>query len=143
MPEEIFWLVLITAYTSLLWVPYAAVRIAKIGWARVLLDPLPGDDPFERPWAHRAYRAHMNAFEGLITFAPVALAVAVTGTSNETTQFAAAAYFFARFFHAPVYILKVPVLRLLTFMVGLVATLTMAWQLLAQVDWPMMLGWFL
>jgi len=143
MSEEVFWLTLVSAYTSLLWMPYAVVRIARIGWGRVLMDPLPGDDPFEKAWAHRAYRAHMNAFEGLITFAPVALGVAVTGTSNEVTQIAAAIYFFARFIHAPIYILKVPVLRLLTFMVGLAATLTMAWQLVAHADWALMFGRFI
>ena len=140
MSDEIFWLALVTAYTSVLWIPYAVVRIGRIGWARVFIDPLPGDDPFDRAWAHRSYRAHMNAFEGLITFAPVALGVAITGTSNEVTQLAAATYFFARLVHAPIYILKVPVLRLLTFMIGLAATLVMAWQLVAQVDWAVMFG---
>jgi len=140
MPEELFWLTLVTAYTSLLWIPYAAVRVAKIGWVRVFVDPLPGDDPFDKPWAHRAYRAHMNAFEGLVTFAPVAIGVAITGISNEVTQVSAATYFFARLIHTPIYIFKVPVLRLLTFMVGLGATLAMAWQLLAHVDWTFVLG---
>lgn len=138
MPAEIFWLVLISAYTSLLWIPYATIRIARIGWVRVFMDPLPGDDPFEKAWAHRAYRAHMNAFEGLITFTPIALSVVATGTSNQATELSAAIYFAARFLHAPIYILKVPILRLLTFMVGLGATLVMAWEIIAHADWTVM-----
>jgi len=38
----------------------------------------------------------------------------------------------ARLVHAPIYILKVPVLRLATFMVGLAATLVLAGHLLSS-----------
>jgi len=130
MSSEIYWLTLTTVLTALLFVPYAVVRVRKIGFSRVLMDPLPGDDPFEKAWAHRAYRAHMNAIECLTTFAPLALAVHVTGASNMITEKACATYFFARLVHAPIYIFKVPVLRLISFLVGLGASLVLASQLL-------------
>jgi len=54
MPTEIYWLTLSAVLTPLLIMPYALVRIRRIGW-QVLTNPLPGDDPFEQEWAHRAY----------------------------------------------------------------------------------------
>lgn len=130
LPDEIFWMVLTAVMTSLLWMPYAVVRIARIGWARVFMDPLPGDDPFKQAWAHRAYRAHMNAIENLVIFAPLALAVFATGSANGVTDAACATYFWARAAHVPIYIFKVPILRLLAFMIGLGACLVLAWQIL-------------
>lgn len=131
MTPEIYWLMWTAALTSMLWVPYGAFRISRIGFARLVMNPLPGDDPFPIEWPHRAYRAHMNALESIAVFAPVALAVAVTGASNHTTAIAAEIYFFVRLAYVPVYIFQVPVLRLGLFMVGLAATLVMAWQVMA------------
>ncbi len=134
MAPEVYWLTLTAVLTALLWIPYAMVRIAKIGFVRLLMDPLPGDDPFDKPWAHRAYRAHMNAIEAFAIFAPISIAVYVTESGNEITAFAAATFFWARLVHAPIYILKVPVLRLLSFMAGLAATLVLAYQLIGNVQ---------
>jgi len=134
MAPEVYWLTLTAVLTALLWIPYAMVRIAKIGFVRLLMDPLPGDDPFDKPWAHRAYRAHMNAIEAFAIFAPISIAVYVTGSGNEITALAAATFFWARLVHAPIYIFKVPVLRLLSFMAGLAATLVLAYQLIGNVQ---------
>ena len=130
MSPEIYWLLWSSVLTAMLWVPYGSFRISRIGFVRLLMDPLPGDDPFDKEWAHRAYRVHMNALESIATFAPVAIAVHITGTSNEITATCAMIYFFARLVYVPVYIFKVPIFRLLLFMVGLIATLTMAYQLI-------------
>lgn len=129
MPAEIFWLVLSTALTPLLIIPYAVVRVRRVGW-RALSNPLPGDDPFQLAWAHRAYRAHMNAVENLVIFAPLALAVVVTGSGNEVTAQASAVYFWARLVHAPVYIFNTPYVRTIAFSVGLGACFTLVGQLL-------------
>jgi uncharacterized MAPEG superfamily protein len=109
MSAEIYWLTLSTVLTALLFMPYGLNRAVRYGLSRMAIFPPMGDDPFEAPWAHRAYRAHMNAIECLVTFAPLAIAVHVTGVSNEITQTACAVYFFARVAHAPIYIFKVPV----------------------------------
>lgn len=131
MTSEIFWLTLTTLYTALLVFPYAVYRINKIGgfW-QVFLNPLPGDDPFDEEWAHRAYRSHMNAFENLILFAPLAIGVYITGASNEVTAMSSAIFFWARFLHAPLYIFNVPVLRTAVYFVGLGACFVLGYQLL-------------
>lgn len=130
MSPEIYWLVWSALLTAFLWIPYGTYRISKIGFVRLIMDPLPGDDPFDAQWAHRSYRVHMNAIETIATFAPVAIAVHVTGSGNEITAMAAATYFFSRVAYVPVYIFRIPVLRLLLFLVALIATTIMALQMI-------------
>ncbi len=130
MTTEIYWLTLTTLLTPLLIIPYAVVRVSRISLAKALRNPLPGDDPFEAEWAHRAYRSHMNGLENLIIFAPLAIAVAVTGISNEITQLASAVYFFARLAHAPFTIIKIPYVRTIAWFTGLAACFILGYQLL-------------
>ncbi len=72
----------------------------------------------------------MNALENLVLFAPLAVAVQVTGSGNEVTAAACAAYFWARLAHAPIYWFNVPWLRTFAYLIGLAACLTLAYQLL-------------
>jgi len=130
MTNEIYWLTLTTLFSALLFMPYAYVRISSIGLVRLFVSPLPGDDPFQQEWAHRAYRAHMNAIENIATFAPLVLAVQVTGANNEVTAQACMIYFWARVVHAPFYIFNTPFVRTIAYFVGLGASLTLVYQLL-------------
>ena len=72
----------------------------------------------------------MNAFEAIALCAPMAIAVHVTGTSNDVTAYASATFFWTRLIYIPLYYFKVPVLRTAVWMVGFVATLVLAYQLL-------------
>lgn len=128
--NEIYWLTLTAAFTLLLVFPYAFVRIRRLGFLKLLTNPLPGDDPFEQAWAHRAYRAHMNAVENLVIFAPLALAVTVTNSANDITAMACAVYFWARVVHAPFYILNTPYIRFISYFTGVAACFVLAYQLL-------------
>lgn len=130
MSGEIYWLILATVLTALLFAPYGFNRIRRYGMACMTSIPPWGDDPFDKEWAHSAFRAHMNAIECLATFAPMVLAVHVTGSGNAVTETAAAVYFFARLVHVPACIFGIPSLRPLSFLTGLGATLTLAYQLL-------------
>ena len=126
---EIYWLAWTVILTAAMVIPYAVYRTRKIGGLlQVFMRPLPGDNPFDDDWAHRAYRAHMNAFEGIALFAPAVLAVQVTGTNTEMTALAAAAYFWARLAYAPMYYFSVPVLRTALWFVGLLASLYLAFH---------------
>lgn len=132
MTPEIYWLTLNIIFTAVMVTPYAVYRTKKLGglW-QVFKTPLPGDSPFDDEWAHRAYRAHMNAFEGIALFAPLAIAIHVTGTGNDVTAMAAAIYFWARLAYAPLFYFDVPVLKTTSWFIGLIATLTLAYELLA------------
>jgi uncharacterized MAPEG superfamily protein len=135
LSPEIFWLVLVATFTLILWLPYGYYRVSrmipKIGLVRLAANPLPGDDPFDDDWAHRSYRSHMNAVENLVVFAPLALAVHVTGSSNDVTALAAAIYFWARLVHAVFYTVKVPFVRTIAWITGVGACLTLSFQLVA------------
>jgi len=131
MSSEIYWLTWTTVYTALLVFPYAIYRIDKLGGlGQVFLNPLPGDDPFEKEWAHRSYRSHMNAFENLLLFAPLAIGVHVTGIGNDVTAAASATFFWARLLHAPLFIFNVPIFRTVVYFIALGACFVLAYQLL-------------
>ena len=125
--SEMFWLVCNVILTAAMVIPYAVYRVNRLGglW-QAFLRPLPGDAPFDDEWAHRAYRAHMNAFEGMALFAPAVLAVQVTGTGTEMTALASAIFFWARVAFAPLYYFKVPIFRTAIWFVSLAAILYLA-----------------
>ena len=130
MSSEIYWLTLTVIYSSLLFVPHTLYRMATTGPLKLLNNPVPGDEPFAVGWARRSNRAHMNALENLASFAPVILAIELTGASNETSVMAAQVYFWARVVHAPFCIVKTPAVRTIAYIVGMSATLTIAAKLL-------------
>ncbi len=125
--SEMFWLAWTVILTAAMVTPYAVYRVGKLGgiW-QAFLRPLPGDEPFADAWAHRAYRAHMNAFEGIALFAPSVLAVQLTGTNTTMTAIAAATYFWARLAYAPLYYFSVPIFRTAIWFVGLAASIYLA-----------------
>ena len=129
MSSELHYLIMIAAFTALMWIPYILNRIAVSGMTEAVGYP-------EHPkplaaWAARLKSAHSNAIENLAVFATLVIAANLAGVSNDATVAASAIYFWARVAHALVYALGIPYLRTLAFAVGWVATLTFAWQLLA------------
>jgi uncharacterized MAPEG superfamily protein len=131
LSSEMYWLTWNIILTIAMVIPYAVHRTIKLGGLfQVLRKPLPGDSPFDTAWAHRAYRAHMNAFEGIALFAPAVIAVQLSGISNEITAMASAVYFWARLIYAPLYYFDVPYFKTSVWFVGLIATLTLTLQLL-------------
>ncbi len=125
--SEMFWLACTVVLTAVMVVPYATYRTVKLGglW-QVFLRPLPGDNPFDDAWAHRTYRAHMNAFEGIALFAPAVIAVQLTGNNTEMTAMASAVYFWTRVAYVPLYYFNVPIFRTAIWFVSLTATLYLA-----------------
>ena len=68
--NEIFFLTVTTMLTGLMWFPYIVNRIFEEG-----LIPAVTQSQVEvnarSLWGQRAYRAHMNAIENLVIFAPL------------------------------------------------------------------------
>ncbi len=135
MTTEIYWLTLTAILTGLLALPYVfnvIVRQWPLKGMRILeRPPEPGEERFEWDWGNRAEGAHTNAVENLVVFSSLVIAVQVSGVSNQITQIASEVYFWARLIHAPFYIINVAYVRTLSWMVGLGASLTLAYQLLA------------
>ena len=128
---ELYWLVLTTAMTGLLWVPYIVNRVMELGPPTAAWFP-PPDPPPKAPWAGRAVRAHRNAVENLVIFAPLALAVHATGSGTQITATACMTYFFARAAHFVVCILGLPIIpRTIMFLIGVAAQMVLAATLLS------------
>lgn len=128
MKTELMYLLLVTALTGLLWLPYILDRIAVRG----LMDAVgyPASPKPQSPWAQRLMKAHANAVENLVVFAPLVLLAQATGVTSAAVGTAAMVYFWARVVHAAAYTLAVPWLRTLSFAVGFFAQATIAWVLL-------------
>ena len=130
MKTELFYLALVTAVTGLLWVPYILNRLAVRG----LMDAVgyPDNPKPQPPWAQRLMKAHANAVENLVVFAPLVLLAHAVGLSNSAIATAAVVYFWARVVHAVSYALGIPWVRTLSFAAGFFAQATIAWQLLVR-----------
>lgn len=129
MTIELNYLVLVTALTAVLWVPYILNRIAVRGLAETV--GYPENPKPQSAWAVRLRNAHGNAVENLVVFAALVLAAHAAGLSSETTVFAAKMYFWARLVHVLAYTLAWPWVRTLAFAAGFASQATFAWLLLA------------
>jgi uncharacterized MAPEG superfamily protein len=116
MTTELHWLTLTLLMTALFWVPYILERIVGRGVVKVMLDARPPEaGGTQAAWAERAIRAHRNAVENLVLFAPSVLILHALGISTPATQAAVVVYFFARLVHFVVYTACIPVARTLAF----------------------------
>ena len=122
---ELHTLAIVCMVTVLMWIPYIAARIVTRGPLKTLANPDPSFAP-DPAWAERARRAHANAVENLAVFAPLVIVAALAGVSTPKTILAAQVYLWARIAHYLVYTAGIPVVRTLAFLVGFVATLTIA-----------------
>ena len=130
MKTELQYLVYVTVFTGLLWVPYILDRIATRG----LLDAVgyPENPKPQARWAKRLMKAHVNAVEHLVALAALVLAAVAAGVSSPVIASAAIVYFWARVVHALAYAFGVPWVRTLAFTVGFLAQAAIAWQLVGH-----------
>lgn len=129
MTTELYWLVLTVLLTSLIFAPYIVNRMIEHGVWPAVWNPQPDTRP-KAQWAERMMRAHANAVENLVIFAPLVLALHAVGISTAATATAAAVYFYARLAHVLLYTFAVPLLRTVAFIVGFICQLTLALTLL-------------
>jgi uncharacterized MAPEG superfamily protein len=94
-----------------------------------LYNPQPDTQP-KAQWAERMMRAHNNAVENMIIFAPLVLAIEISGANSQITATACMVYFFARLGHFILYSLKVPFFRTVAFLIGFLCQMTLALTLL-------------
>ncbi len=104
------------ALCGVLWLPYVLARIRVRGLMATMGNPDP-DAPALPDWADRAQRAHVNLAENLTHFAALVLIAQALGIAAAVGM-AAVVFFWARVAHAVIYILGIPVLRTLAFLVG-------------------------
>jgi uncharacterized MAPEG superfamily protein len=104
----------------LIYFPYLAVAVGRfqagydMAAPRALFDKLPD-------YAQRATWAHENAFESFLLYAPAALMAFVVGLPAEQVLSSIVMYLAARVGYALFYILNVPILRSLSWAIGMVS----------------------
>ena len=133
MTTELFYLLLTTILTGVLWVPVVIGYVSSRGplkpsdYKVASTAPLPA-------WVNRANRTHVNAIENLVPFATVVLIAHAVGVSTSVTATSAAIYFYARAAHAVVHISGFSHFRARTvlFTVGWLAFMTFAIELLRR-----------
>ena len=129
MSAELTWLAATALITGLMWLPYILSLMGQMGVMTALSDGN-HETGLEVLWAQRAKRAHANAVENLVVFAPLAIAVHVTGMSSGATATACAVFFYSRLAHFVVYTMGIPVVRTLAFAVGFLCQMFLALTLL-------------
>ena len=132
MSTELYWLVMTSLMTALLFVPYIVNRMKEHGLGPALWNPQPDTRP-KAPWADRLMRAHANAVENLVVFAPLVLALQLLGISTAITATACLVYFFVRLAHAILYTFAVPLLRTVAFIIGFGCQMVLALTLLHMI----------
>ena len=129
LSTELFYLVLSCLLTGLLWVPYIINRMVEDKPLPALWNPMPDTRP-KAQWAERLMRAHENAIENLVVFAPLVLIIEILNVGTEMTALACMVYFIARVAHAIIFTVAIPLLRVITFLVGFAAQMTLAIHIL-------------
>lgn len=117
LSPELYWLVLTTLMTGLFWIPYILNRMMEQGLFNAIWDPH-GHTDTKKPWANRMMRAHENAIENLAVFAPLVIALHITQLNTSLTATACMIYFFTRLGHFWAFTFAIPVLRVITFLIG-------------------------
>ena len=85
-------------------------------------------------WPGRARRAHLNMIENLVLFAALVLIAAVAGKANATTAMGAMIFFWGRLAYALIYLIGVPWLRTLAWLVSVIGMAMIAWVLLHAME---------
>ena len=125
----LFWLVMTIIFTGLLWVPYIIELLVHHGPITALRDP-DGEIAHGALWSVRSKRAHYNAVENLVLFAPLVILIHTLKLETPQTASAAMAYFVFRVGHYCVYTLGIPFIRTLLFLAGFGCQTVLALRLL-------------
>lgn len=115
--------------TSLFWIPYIINRMLEQGIFTALWDRF-GRTDTQKAWPTRMMQAHANAVENLVIFAPLVILIQITASNSTTTATACMVYFFARLVHYFVFTFAVPLLRVVSFILGFAMQAVLAITLL-------------
>ena len=123
MAFELQMLALMTLFFMLAWLPASVSKYQTYGWGWLLSNRSTAGLPPLPEWGQRAERAHTNLIANYPGFAVAVLLLAVTGGFTQGTRVAAALFVAVRLLHMGFYIRGEVWPRVITWVVGLCATL--------------------
>jgi len=129
LSTEILWLSMVVLFTSIMWLPYIINRMTEMGAWPALYNPQPDIRP-KAQWAERMMRAHENAVENLVIFAPLVIITEITAQHSDISAVAVVIYFYARLCHFVIFTFAIPLLRVPAFIIGFAAQLMLGLNLL-------------
>jgi uncharacterized MAPEG superfamily protein len=113
---------------------FVQMLVAVVGTILYLGIPKAADNRERLPeltgWAGRARRAHLNMIENMVLFAPLIIIADIAGRDNGMTQLGAQLFFWARLAYAVIYVVGIPYLRTLAWLVSVVGLVLIFLQLL-------------
>lgn len=123
MAFELQMLAFMTLLFSLAWLPASVCKFRTYGWGWLLSNRSVAGLPPLPEWGQRASRAHENLKENFPGFAVAVLLLALTGGFDRGTHLAAGLFAIARLVHMPVYIRGLVWPRVISWILGVGATL--------------------
>ena len=129
LTSEVYYLILITLFCGLLWVPYVTERFFRIGIKETCGY---GEKNINIPqWASRAKLAHVNLIENLPLFAILIIIITFQDYNNQLTETGSIIFFYSRIFHYFIYVFGVPYFRTLFFVASWIGLLIISVPLLS------------
>lgn len=112
---------------------FAQVLVAVLGaTAQVGLPTLAGNREGLREmtgWAGRAARAHRNMIHNMVLFVPLVLVAVMANKTNSTTLLGAQLFFWGRLVYAFIYLIGIPWVRTVTWLVSVIGLILIFSQL--------------
>ena len=129
LTSEVYYLILITLFCGLLWVPYITERFFRIGIRETCGY---GEKNINIPqWASRAKLAHVNLIENLPLFAILIIVITFQDYNNQQTETGSMIFFYSRILHYFIYVFGVPYFRTLFFVASWIGLIIISVPLLS------------
>ena len=129
LTSEVYYLILITLFCGLLWVPYVTERFFRIGIKETCGY---GEKNINIPqWATRAKLAHVNLIENLPLFAILIIVITFQDYNNQQTETGSIIFFYSRILHYFIYVFGVPYFRTLFFVASWIGLIIISVPLLS------------
>ena len=129
LTSEVYYLILITLFCGLLWVPYVTERFFRIGIRETCGY---GEKNINIPqWATRAKLAHVNLIENLPLFAILIIVITFQDYNNQQTETGSMIFFYSRILHYFIYVFGVPYFRTLFFVASWIGLIIISVPLLS------------
>jgi len=106
--------------------------MAEMGIWAALYNPQPDIRP-KAQWAERMMRAHDNAVENLIIFAPLVILIELTQSHSAYSALAVEIYFYSRLVHFLAFTFAIPLIRVPAFLTGFFCQLVLSFSILNMI----------